>query len=60
MTETEAEAPDWSPVLPPGIEDIERLARAAIDALPDAYRAAAAAIALQGRGFRDGRDAGRA
>jgi predicted Zn-dependent protease with MMP-like domain len=51
MTETEAEAPDWSPVLPPGIEDIERLARAAIDALPDAYRAAAATIALRVEDF---------
>lgn len=48
---TETDAPDWSPVLPPGIEDIERLARAAIAELPEAYRGAAAQVALRVEDF---------
>jgi predicted Zn-dependent protease with MMP-like domain len=48
---TETDAPDWSPVLPPAIEDIERLARAAIAALPEAYRAAASQVALRVEDF---------
>ncbi len=47
MTDPEATAADWSPILPPDLGDIERLARAAIDALPEAYRDAARAIALR-------------
>jgi predicted Zn-dependent protease with MMP-like domain len=48
---TETDAPDWSPVLPPGIEDIERLAQAAIAALPEAYREAARQLALRVEDF---------
>ena len=48
---TETDAPDWSPVLPPGIEDIERLAQAAIAALPEAYREAARQVALRVEDF---------
>lgn len=50
MTDTETGA-DWSPVLPPDLGDIERLARAAIAALPEAYREAAAAIAIRVEDF---------
>ncbi len=39
--------PDWSPVTAPELEDIERLARRAIDALPDVYRASAASVVLR-------------
>jgi predicted Zn-dependent protease with MMP-like domain len=47
MTQTEARAPDWSPILPPDIADIERLARQAIADLPELYRGAASAISLR-------------
>ncbi len=51
MTESEAGEADWSPVLPPDLGDIERLARAAVAALPEAYRAAASAIAIRVEDF---------
>jgi predicted Zn-dependent protease with MMP-like domain len=51
MPDADTEAPDWQPILPPGIEDIERLARDAIAALPEAYREAARAVALRVEDF---------
>lgn len=51
MPETDPEAPDWSPILPPDLGDIERLAIAAIDALPEAYREAARAVSLRVEDF---------
>jgi predicted Zn-dependent protease with MMP-like domain len=42
MTEDDGNAPDWGPVTAPDLEDIERLARAALAALPGMYRDAAA------------------
>ena len=46
MTNSE-DAPDWSPVTAPELDDIERLARAAVAALPDACRSAAALVQLR-------------
>ena len=39
--------PDWSPVTAPLIDDIEAMARAAIAALPDAYRMTAVQVLLR-------------
>lgn len=47
MTEDDSDAPDWGPVTAPDLEDIERLARAALAALPGMYRDAAAQVQLQ-------------
>ena len=47
MTEDDNDAPDWHPVTAPDLEDIERLARAALAALPGMYRDAAAQVQLQ-------------
>ena len=46
MTDTE-EHPDWAPVTAPELDDIERLAQAAIAALPEQYRAAAGLVQLR-------------
>ncbi len=50
-TQTDDEAPDWSPVTAPELADIERLAQAALKALPEVYRAAAAQVALRVEDF---------
>jgi predicted Zn-dependent protease with MMP-like domain len=47
MTEDDSDAPDWHPVTAPDLEDIERLARAALAALPGMYRDAAAQVQLR-------------
>ena len=36
MTDNDSDAPDWGPVTAPEVDDIERLARAALAALPEA------------------------
>ena len=51
MSGQEADAPDWSPVTAPELDDIARLAQAAVAELPAAYRAAAAAVALRVEDF---------
>lgn len=47
MAEEDSDAPDWGPVTAPELDDIERLAHAAIAGLPEAYRAAAARVQLR-------------
>lgn len=47
MTENDSDAPDWGPVTAPELDDIERLARTALAALPEVYREAAALVHLQ-------------
>jgi predicted Zn-dependent protease with MMP-like domain len=47
MADTDSDAPDWSAVTAPEQDDIERLARAAIAALPEVYREAAALVQLR-------------
>jgi predicted Zn-dependent protease with MMP-like domain len=47
MADTDSDAPDWSAVTAPEQDDIERLARAAIAALPEVYRDAAALVQLR-------------
>jgi predicted Zn-dependent protease with MMP-like domain len=47
MADTDSDAPDWSAVTAPEQDDIERLARAAIAALPKVYREAAALVQLR-------------
>ena len=47
MSEDDSNAPDWGPVTAPELDDIERLARAALAALPEAYRDAAALVQLR-------------
>jgi predicted Zn-dependent protease with MMP-like domain len=47
MSEDDSDAPDWGPVTAPELDDIERLARAALAALPEVYREAAALVRLQ-------------
>lgn len=47
MTEDDSDAPDWGPVTAPQLDDIDRLARAALAALPETYRPAAALVHLQ-------------
>lgn len=47
MTEDDSNAPDWGPVTAPELDDIERLARAALAALPEVYREAAALVQLR-------------
>jgi predicted Zn-dependent protease with MMP-like domain len=47
MTGNDINAPDWSAVTAPDLDDIERLAQAALAALPQAYRTAAAAVQLR-------------
>jgi predicted Zn-dependent protease with MMP-like domain len=47
MSEDDSEAPDWGPVTAPELDDIQRLARAALAALPEVYREAAALVRLQ-------------
>jgi predicted Zn-dependent protease with MMP-like domain len=42
---------DWTQAVPPDAGEIEDMARAAIAALPEAYRAAAAAVALRVEDF---------
>lgn len=43
----------WTGVLPPGAEEIEALARAAVAGLPAPFRDAAAAVALRVEDFAD-------
>ncbi|MCA3449034.1 MAG: metallopeptidase family protein [Rhodobacter sp.] len=47
MTEDDSNAPDWGPVTAPELGDIERLARAALAALPGDCRRAAALVQLR-------------
>ena len=47
MTDDDSDAPDWGPVTAPDLDDIERLARAALAALPEVYREAAALVQLR-------------
>jgi predicted Zn-dependent protease with MMP-like domain len=47
MSEDDSDAPDWGPVTAPELDDIQRLARAALAALPEVYREAAALVRLQ-------------
>lgn len=47
MTENHSDAPDWGPVTAPELDDIERLARTALAALPEVYREAAALVQLR-------------
>jgi predicted Zn-dependent protease with MMP-like domain len=47
MTDNDSDAPDWGPVTAPELDDIERLARAALAALPEVYRDAAALVQLR-------------
>ncbi len=47
MTQAANDEPDWSPVTAPLIDDLEAMARAAIAALPDAYRTAALHVVLR-------------
>jgi predicted Zn-dependent protease with MMP-like domain len=47
MSEVDSDAPDWGPVTAPELDDIQRLARAALAALPEVYREAAALVRLQ-------------
>jgi predicted Zn-dependent protease with MMP-like domain len=47
MTEDDGTAPDWGPVTAPELDDIERLARAALAALPEVYRKAATLVQLR-------------
>jgi predicted Zn-dependent protease with MMP-like domain len=47
MADDDSDAPDWSAVTAPEQDDIERLARAAIAALPEVYRDAAAEVLLR-------------
>jgi predicted Zn-dependent protease with MMP-like domain len=47
MGEDDSDAPDWGPVTAPELDDIQRLARAALAALPEVYREAAALVRLQ-------------
>jgi len=47
MTEGDSDAPDWAAVTAPELDDIERLARAALAALPEVWRSAAADVQLQ-------------
>lgn len=47
MTEDDSNAPDWGPVTAPELDDIERLARAALAALPGDCRQAAALVQLR-------------
>jgi predicted Zn-dependent protease with MMP-like domain len=47
MTDNDSDAPDWGPVTAPEVDDIERLARAALAALPEVYRDAAALVQLR-------------
>ena len=47
MSENDSDAPDWGPVTAPELDDIERLARAALAALPGVYRGAAALVQLR-------------
>ena len=47
MADTDSDAPDWSAVTAPEQDGIERLARAAIAALPEVYREAAALVQLR-------------
>jgi predicted Zn-dependent protease with MMP-like domain len=47
MSEDDSDAPDWGPVTAPEPDDIHRLARAALAALPEVYREAAALVRLQ-------------
>jgi predicted Zn-dependent protease with MMP-like domain len=47
MTDDDSDAPDWGPVTAPELDDIERLARAALAALPEVYREAAALVQLR-------------
>ncbi len=44
---TDADTADWSPLLAPALEDIERLAEKAVASLPEVYRAAAAAVTVR-------------
>lgn len=44
---------DWTGVLPPGVEEFEALAEAAVAALPAPFRAAAAEIAIRIEDFAD-------
>lgn len=47
MTDNDSDAPDWGPVTAPELDDIERLARAALAALPEVYREAATLVQLR-------------
>lgn len=47
------DAPDWAPRQAPSLADIETLARAALDALPEEFRGPARLVALRVEDFPD-------